>query len=117
MDWGEWARAPLQALTDLSAGQTEILNRLTQMEANLMANEQESRDQLSGAITGALAAYDQAVADRDRYKAALEEADATTAQAVADALAAESADDVAFNESKVEELRRLQPTVDEPPSA
>jgi chromosome segregation ATPase len=121
VDWQEWAQAPFAALNaiqaDLRAIREAVLglpDRFTELRGYIMATEQETRDQLSGAITGALAAYDQVVRERDQYRTQLEQADAEAANRVATALAAEAAEDVQFNQSKVEELRRLQPAVTDP---
>jgi hypothetical protein len=113
---GAFTRLQTDVAAIKTAVGTTIPARFIQLERFVMATEAESREQLSAAITGALGAYDQVVAERDRYKAELEQADETRAQAVADALEAESVEDASFNESKVEELRRLQPTVTEPPA-
>lgn len=78
--------------------------------------EQQSRDDLSAAITGALAAYDAVVAERDQLRAALQAADADKAAAVADAVAADDSDDAAYNESQVAALRRLQGGSDPAPA-
>lgn len=124
MDWQEWARAPFAALDSMQADLTAIREsvtglpaRLSQLEGFIVATEQETRQQLSSAITGALGAYDAVVLERDRLKAALEQADADAAARVATALETEAADDAEFNQSKVEELRRLQPTVTAPGEA
>ena len=125
MDWQAWAQAPFAALDEMQAdlratraavlGLPDVLTKqLIELRGYIMATEQETRDQLSGAITGALAAYDQVVRERDQYRAQLEQADAEAANRVATALAAEAAEDVQFNQSKVEELRRLQPVVTDP---
>lgn len=82
--------------------------RFDRLERLIVATEQESREALNAAITGTLAYVDEVVRERDEYKAALEVADAEQAEAVANALADEAAEDAVYNESKVEELRRLQ---------
>jgi len=72
------------------AVRVEIPNQLRQMEASMAAREDAAYEQLNTSIQTVKDGWAALVAERDQYKAALEQADATRAQAVADALEADS---------------------------
>jgi hypothetical protein len=109
MSWWQQFTSPWRVERAVTVG---IQIKLDALEARMSAREDETRAELSAAIDGALGAYDAVVAERDQYKAALEQADANQAAAVAAAVAEtnEANDnlDADFNVGQVEKLRRLQ---------
>jgi hypothetical protein len=127
MSWWHRFTSPWRDSPAIRTAVVDTIPLLLQgLEARMSAREDETRAELTAAIDGALSAYDAVVAERDEYKAALEQADADKAAAVAAAVAEtnEANDnlDADFNAGQVEKLRRLQaqpepepePPVEEP---
>jgi septal ring factor EnvC (AmiA/AmiB activator) len=81
-----------------------ILDQLDRLETT-MATETETREQLVAAVGGALAHIDTLTADNAALRAALEQADADRAAAVAAEREANDAGDAEFNASQVDRLR------------